>query len=42
MGYNGEKKCDNCGTFCQGYKAPDGKILCADCYKKLWGKYPWE
>lgn len=39
---NGETKCSYCGCFCQGFKGPDGKIYCADCYNKKWGKYPWE
>lgn len=42
MAYNGEGKCAACGGIHQRYKAPDGKLLCADCYKKIWGKYPWE
>lgn len=39
---NGETKCSYCGCFCQGFKGPDGKIYCANCYNKKWGKYPWE
>ena len=42
MGKYGETKCANCGTWCQGFAGPDGKIYCADCYYKIWGKYPWE
>lgn len=37
-----EFKCSNCGTFCQGFSGPDGRLLCADCYKKAWGKWPWD
>lgn len=33
---NGETRCANCGAFCQGIKDPTGKILCPDCYRKLW------
>lgn len=33
---NGETRCAICGTWCQGTKAPDGKILCPDCMKKYW------
>ena len=33
---NGETKCAVCGAFCQGIKAPDGKILCSDCFSKYW------
>lgn len=36
-----EFKCQNCGTWCQGFPSPDGKLLCADCYYKIWGKHPW-
>lgn len=42
MGKNGESKCSNCGAWCQGFKAPNGKLLCADCLWKLWGKRPNE
>lgn len=35
-----EGKCANCGTWGQGFKAPDGKILCSDCLKKLWDMRP--
>lgn len=34
---NGETRCVCCGTHCQGYKGPDGKLYCADCYKKSSG-----
>lgn len=34
---NGETRCAECGTPCQGIKDPRGKILCSDCYKKIWG-----
>ena len=37
-----DTRCAECGTPCQGYKGPDGKIYCADCYKKIFGKWPWE
>lgn len=33
---NGETRCAICGAWCQGFKAPDGKIICSDCYKKYW------
>lgn len=33
---NGETRCQICGAFCQGFKAPDGKIICADCMEKYW------
>ena len=42
MSRHGETKCANCGAWCQGFAGPDGKIYCADCYYKMWGKYPWE
>lgn len=29
-----DTRCACCGAYCQGYKAPNGKIYCADCYKK--------
>lgn len=32
--------CANCGTICQGFKGPDGRILCWNCYYEIWGKYP--
>lgn len=35
-----EFRCTNCGVPCQGFKGPDGKLLCWDCYYKKWGKYP--
>lgn len=40
----GNTKCQNkaCGAWCQGFKAPDGKILCADCLWKIWGMKPYE
>ena len=34
--------CACCGTPYQGYKGPDGKIYCAECYKKNFGKWPWD
>lgn len=37
---NGETRCANCGAVCQGFKGPDGRILCPDCYYKIWGEYP--
>ena len=37
---NGETRCAICGTPCQGFKAPDGKIICSDCYYKYWGTRP--
>lgn len=37
-----DTRCACCRTPCQGYKGPDGKIYCADCYKKIFGKWPWE
>ncbi len=33
---NGSTKCSNCGCPCQGFKGPDGKIYCWDCYVKIW------
>lgn len=35
-----ESKCTNCGAWCQGFTAPNGKLLCADCYYKIWGSRP--
>ncbi len=32
---NGETKCAICGAWCQGFTAPDGKIICYNCYKKI-------
>ena len=32
---NGETRCAECGTPCQGIKDPRGKILCSKCYKKI-------
>lgn len=40
MSKNGETRCAACNTPCQGFKGPDGKILCWDCYIKIWGKQP--
>lgn len=37
LGKHGETRCSECGTPCQGIKAPNGKIFCSDCYKKIWG-----
>ena len=37
-----DTRCSCCGCPCQGYKGPDGKIYCADCYKKIFGKWPWD
>lgn len=34
---NGETRCACCNAFCQGIKDPTGRILCYDCYKKIWG-----
>lgn len=42
MAYNGDTKCACCGVVCQGFKGPDGKIYCADCYYKTFGKHPWD
>ena len=36
-----ESRCSNCGTWCQGFIGPDGKLLCSDCYYKIWGKRPY-
>ena len=36
-----ECKCKQCGTWCQGFESPLG-IYCADCYKKIFGEWPWE
>ena len=33
-----DTRCAFCGTPCQEYKGPDGKIYCADCYKKNFRK----
>ena len=35
-------RCAKCNTPCQGFKAPDGKILCADCLWKIWELKPNE
>lgn len=35
-----ESRCKKCGVPCQGFKGPDGKIYCWDCYVKKWGKRP--
>ena len=40
MGKHGATQCASCHTPCQGFKGPDGRILCRDCYKKIWGKAP--
>ena len=37
-----ECNCEECGTFCQGFRAPNGKLLCADCLWKAWGIRPDE
>ncbi len=37
---NGSTHCAICGAPCQGFKAPDGKIICADCYYKIYGERP--
>lgn len=37
---NGETVCSCCKTPCQGFKDPRWKILCYDCYKKIWGTAP--
>lgn len=33
-------KCDECDTPTLGWKAPDGRVLCPDCYFKIWGERP--
>lgn len=33
---NGDTTCAKCGAHCQGFKAPNGEILCADCLKRYW------
>lgn len=33
-------ECSECKTPCQGFKAPDGKILCENCLWKKWGIRP--
>lgn len=40
MSRNGETRCAECGTPCQGFKGPDGRIYCWDCYYKIFGEYP--
>lgn len=37
---NGETQCAYCGTYCQGFKDPFGKIICSDCYVKIYGERP--
>ena len=37
-----ETRCSECKTPCQGFIAPNGKILCADCLWKIWGIRPQE
>lgn len=37
---NGETRCKSCGMVCQGFKDPTGRILCWDCYKRIWGQTP--
>ena len=37
---NGDTKCYECGTWCQGTKGPNGKIYCSDCLWKVWGMKP--
>lgn len=38
---NGATRCCGCGCPCQGFKGPDGKIYCDDCYFKVWGRHPY-
>lgn len=37
---NGQTKCAICGEYCQGFKDPFGRILCSDCYFKIFGERP--
>jgi hypothetical protein len=37
---NGETRCAECGTYCQGWKDPTGRILCWQCFVKIWGTEP--
>ena len=37
---NGETVCSCCKTICQGFKDSNVKIICYDCYKKIWGTAP--
>lgn len=39
---NHETRCEECHTPCQGFVAPNGKVLCADCLWKIWGIKPHE
>jgi len=34
-------RCSECGALCQGFESDYG-LLCADCYKKKYGIWPWE
>lgn len=36
-----ESKCAICGAWCQGFESEYG-IICADCFKKKKGIWPWE
>ncbi len=37
-----DNHCEECDAFCQGFRAPDGKLLCADCLWKIWEIRPDE
>ena len=36
----GDTHCQECGCSCQGWKDPSGRILCWDCFVKIWGCEP--
>lgn len=44
MARSQETRCSNpdCRTPCQGFRAPNGQILCAECLWKIWGLRPDE
>lgn len=37
---NGQTRCAICGEPCQGFKDAFGRILCSDCYFKVFGERP--
>ena len=37
---NGQTRCAICNVPCQGFKDPFGRILCSDCWFKIFGERP--
>ena len=35
-----ETRCQECGAFTQGWYDHNGRVICPDCYYKIYGERP--